>query len=264
MTRAQTAPVLLACLAALSACNTTDALTPQVDIGDSSLGRSSPVTQREVERMAGSEPTRAFAGESRQAGYHPAYNNQTYRSGPGAPPTTMQEQADALARRGPSPAASPPVEGRTLAEPVSNAQAEEEDMGNLAPARQQKRVAAIDPAASSAIGGNTVRFLPIIGAPVQAVTPLSPPARSRGALARSLDQEFERHQQRLYPEGLPLGLYRRRQCNRRLRLGYPRRQRRPPAPHPGTGKGAFRGTGSLGRRSCLRHAADRHENDRRV
>jgi hypothetical protein len=182
MTRAQTAPVLLACLAALSACNTTDALTPQVDIGDSSLGRSSPVTQREVERMAGSEPTRAFAGESRQAGYHPAYNNQTYRSGPGAPPTTMQEQADALARRGPSPAASPPVEGRTLAEPVSNAQAEEEDMGNLAPARQQKRVAAIDPAASSAIGGNTVRFLPIIGAPVQAVTPLS---RQLGAEARS-------------------------------------------------------------------------------
>ncbi|AJD41972.1 hypothetical protein C9413_30540 [Rhizobium sp. SEMIA 4085] len=182
MTRAQTAPMLLACLAALSACNTTDALTPQVDIGDSSFGRSSPVTQREVERMAGSEPPRAFAGESRQAGYQPAYNNQSYRSGPGAPPTTMQEQADALARRGPSPAASQPVEGRTLAEPVSNAQAEEEDMGNLAPARQQKRVAAIDPAASSAIGGNTVRFLPIIGAPVQAVTPLS---RQLGAEARS-------------------------------------------------------------------------------
>ncbi|NLS04495.1 hypothetical protein HGP14_14150 [Rhizobium sp. P32RR-XVIII] len=182
MRQAHTAPMLLACMALLSACNTTDALTPQVDIGDSSLSRrSSPVTQDEVERMAGSEPKQAFAEESRQPAYHSGYN-QTYRAGSGAPPTTMQEQADALAQRGESPSASAPIESEALAEPVSNAQAEEEDMGDLAPARQPQQVASIDRTASSSIRGNTVRFLPIIGAPVQAVTPLS---RQLGAEARS-------------------------------------------------------------------------------
>ncbi len=207
MTQARTAPMLLACVTLLSACNTTDALTPQVDIGDSSRRRSSPVTQREVERMAGSEPPRTFAAESRQAGYHPAYN-ETYRAGTGAPPTTMQEQADALARRGSSPAASTPIEAQALAEPVSNAQAEEEDMGDQAPARQPQQVASIDP--------HRIVFDPRQHRPLPADHRRScaggdaafPPARRGGALAWPLDQEFERHEQRLYSQGLSFGLRR--------------------------------------------------------
>jgi len=162
-------------------------MTPLVDIGDSSMPpRSSPVTQREVERMAGSQSRQAFAAEQ-QEGYHPAYN-QAYRPGPGAPPTTMQAQADAMSARPQAYRAPEAVES----EPLSNAEAEEQDMGDQAPPphRQQQQpqqqeaqqVAAIDPVESGSTRGNTVRFLPIIGAPVQAVTPLS---RQLGSEARS-------------------------------------------------------------------------------
>jgi hypothetical protein len=184
MTRSLTAPALLACLASLlAACNTTDAMTPLVDIGDSSVApRSSPVTQREVERMAGSQSRQAFAAEP-QEGYHPAYN-QAYRPGPGAPPTSMQEQADALSAQAPQSYRAPEA---VESEPLSNAEAEEQDMGDQAPLPRRQRqetpqVAAIDPVESGSTRGNTVRFLPIIGAPVQAVTPLS---RQLGTEARS-------------------------------------------------------------------------------
>lgn len=184
MTRSLTAPALLACLASLlAACNTTDAMTPLVDIGDSSMApRSSPVTQREVERMAGSQSRQAFAAEP-QEGYQPAYN-QAYRPGPGAPPTSMQAQADALSAQAPQSYRAPEA---VESEPLSNAEAEEQDMGDQAPPPRRQRqetqqVAAIDPVESGSTRGNTVRFLPIIGAPVQAVTPLS---RQLGAEARA-------------------------------------------------------------------------------
>jgi len=175
--------MLLACFA-LSACNTTDALVPLVDIGDSSTSmRSSPVTQGDVERMAGTPRQQAFASE-RQNGYHPAYNQTSYRQGSGAPPTTMEAQAMALENSTPSPAAPGPIKATALPEPVSNAQAEEEDMVETPPReppRQQSQTAMLNTGSPPA-HGTTVRFLPIIGAPVQAVTPLS---RQLGAEARS-------------------------------------------------------------------------------
>ncbi|RDJ11366.1 hypothetical protein [Rhizobium grahamii] len=184
MTRVATAPMLLACFA-LSACNTTDALVPLVDIGDSSTNmRSSPVTQGDAERMAGTPPRQqTFASQQRSNGYHPAYNQMAYRRGSGSPPTTMEAQAMALDSNGSSPVASAPIKARALPEPISNAQAEEEDMVEAParePPRQQTQTAALT--ASSSSRGSTVRFLPIIGAPVQAVTPLS---RQLGAEARS-------------------------------------------------------------------------------
>ena len=192
MTRVATAPMLLICLALLSACNTTDALTltPPMEIGDSSMNQrsSTPVTQSEAERMAG-EPQQTFPAAPRRNGYAPAYSQQTYptqpnyqaqayRPGTGTPPTTMQAQADALSRDGSSPAASGAIEGESL--PPPSAAAEQ-------PASQQQQptqTAALDPSVSSStsVRGNTVRFLPIIGAPVQAVTPLS---RQLGAEARA-------------------------------------------------------------------------------
>lgn len=189
MTRVATAPTLLICLALLSACNTTDALTltPPMEIGDSSMDQrsSTPVTQSEAERMAGA-PQQTFPAPPRRNGYTPAYSQQTYptqqnyptqayRPGTGAPPTTMQAQADALSRDGSSPDASGPIEGQSLAPPSAAEQ----------PAPQQPtQTAALDPSVSSStsVRGNTVRFLPIIGAPVQAVTPLS---RQLGAEARA-------------------------------------------------------------------------------
>ncbi len=190
MTRVATAPTLLICLALLSACNTTDALnlTPPMEIGDSSMSRSStPVTQSEAERMAG-EPQQTFPPAPRRNGYAPAYSAQSsptqpnysaqaYRPGTGAPPTTMQAQADAISRDGSSPAASGPIEGEALAPPSSTEQPAQ-------PQQQPTQTAALDPSVSSSTSarGNTVRFLPIIGAPVQAVTPLS---RQLGAEARA-------------------------------------------------------------------------------
>lgn len=189
MTRVATAPTLLICLALLSACNTTDALTltPPMEIGDSSMSQrsSTPVTQSEAERMAGA-PQRTFPAAPRRNGYTPAYSEQTYptqpnyqaqayRPGTGAPPTTMQAQADALSRDGSSPAASGPIEGQSLAPPSAAEQPQQQ---------QPTQTAALDPSVSSStsVRGNTVRFLPIIGAPVQAVTPLS---RQLGAEARA-------------------------------------------------------------------------------
>ncbi|WP_416064291.1 hypothetical protein ACK9YZ_14580 [Rhizobium sp. ZK1] len=184
MTRVATAPTLLICLALLSACNTTDALTltPPMEIGDSSMNQrsSAPVTQGEAERMAGA-PQQTFPAAPRRNGYTPAYSQQAYptqpnyqaqayRPGTGAPPTTMQAQADALSRDGSSPAASGPIESESLPPPAA--------------AEQPTQTAALDPSVSSStsVRGNTVRFLPIIGAPVQAVTPLS---RQLGAEARA-------------------------------------------------------------------------------
>ncbi|EJZ19684.1 hypothetical protein NE852_15860 [Rhizobium sp. Pop5] len=182
MTRAAIVPTLLIVTALLAACNTTDALTPQVDIGDSADAvQSSPVTQREAERLAGTRQ-QVFAGSPQQGGYHPAYpqtedqSQQTYRPGTGAQPTTMQEQADALSRNGSSPAASAPIEGQSLP-PAAGSQA----AAQPAEVRQPQQTATLNSGPSSA-RGNTVRFLPIIGAPVQAVTPLS---RQLGAEARA-------------------------------------------------------------------------------
>ncbi|MDF0696785.1 hypothetical protein PYR71_09715 [Rhizobium sp. MC63] len=181
MTRAATAPTLLFVMALLTACNTTDALTPQVGIGDSSGGApSSPVTQREAESLAGTRQP-VFAAGSQPNGYHPAYNQSpgAYRPGSGAPPTTMQEQADALSRNSTSPAASAPIEGQTLP-PAATGPGFQAQTSQALDAQPQQ-TAALTPGASSA-RGNTVRFLPIIGAPVQAVTPLS---RQLGAEARA-------------------------------------------------------------------------------
>jgi hypothetical protein len=94
----------------------------------------------------------------------------------------MDAQALAIDSGARPPAASTPIRSQTLSEPVSNAEAEEQDMVEQ-PARQppaQQSQTAMMSAGTSA--GTTVRFLPIIGAPVQAVTPLS---RQLGTEARS-------------------------------------------------------------------------------
>jgi hypothetical protein len=154
MTRAAIAPTLLAVMVVLAACNTTDALTPLADIGDSSgAAPSSPVTQPEAERLAGA-PKQVFAGNPQQGGYHPAYaqtgyqSQQTYRPGTGAPPTTMQDQADALSRNGSSPAASAPIEGQSLPPPASDEQPPAQ-AAQPAEVQQPQQTAALTPDSSS-------------------------------------------------------------------------------------------------------------------
>jgi hypothetical protein len=186
------------CLA-LSACNTTDALTPPEAIGD--VG-SSPVTQRDVERMAAAPQRRQlYQGSQETYGYQQQTSQQAYQPQNYGGSGTLDEQASALQSNGTNPYASRPLDGsRTASIAPANDQFSETDEQQEAdrrlsdapqPQQQQQQTAddqqpeqqqaSLPPA--SAAGGNSVRFLPIIGAPVEAVTPLS---RQLGADARSL------------------------------------------------------------------------------
>ncbi|MFT4185151.1 MAG: hypothetical protein QM636_24880 [Rhizobium sp.] len=183
------------CLA-LAACNTTDALTPPEAIGDAG---SSPVTQRDVERMAvNSRRERSF--QTSQNSY--SYQQQTYQQQGYQPQSSgggsLDDQAAALRSGGSNPYASRPLDGAQTAaippdnNPISQADEQREADRRLAEDPQpqmaqqseqpqpDQQQASLSPAAT---GGNSVRFLPIIGAPVEAVTPLS---RQLGAEARSL------------------------------------------------------------------------------
>ena len=133
---------------ALSACNTSDALTPQVDVGHV-RGQSTPVTQGDLDQMAAAAD-RAPSGQSAISSRVPAY----------APQNTLDAQAQALSN------------GSQFGEPV----AQQQPAPVAAPPQQQ--TSTLTPSS----GTGTIRFLPIIGAPVQAVTPLS---RQLGAEARA-------------------------------------------------------------------------------
>jgi len=123
-------------LMALSACNTSDALTPQVNVGHNQTA-STPVNQGDLDQMAAAAD-RSGSGVAPQV---PAY----------APQNTLQAQAQAM------------TSGVQYGQPVSR--------------QPQQQTAALAPS-----GAASIRFLPIIGAPVQAVTPLS---RQLGAEARA-------------------------------------------------------------------------------
>jgi hypothetical protein len=189
------APAALFAALVLSSCNTTDALTPQVDIGDTST-QSTPVTSAEARRIAnGPEPT-ISRGAPEQS--FPSVPEQAYQSS--SPQSSLEAQAQALqhgqqmypdtaALMQPDPAPAQLAEQAPQAEEPEPAEqapkprraapmAASSSPPSSAPAAPQ--LASLPPAAASAAG--TVRFLPIIGAPVQAVTPLS---RQLGAEARA-------------------------------------------------------------------------------
>ena len=157
-------PVLVipALVLALSACNTTEALTPQVNVGHNNA-QSTPVTQGDLDQMAAAAD-RAPAGASATASSVPAY----------APQNSLQAQAQALSNG--NQYGEPLGQNQSPAQSADRSPASSQQQAPQPPPSQQ--TAALAPAAS----GNTIRFLPIIGAPVQAVTPLS---RQLGAEARA-------------------------------------------------------------------------------
>ncbi|MDL2397357.1 hypothetical protein [Rhizobium mayense] len=195
----RTTLISVGCCFALAACNTTDALTPPESIGDAG---SSPVTQRDVERMAATpqrqqnyETAQDSYGYQRQGYQQQGYQPQSYGGG-----GSLDDQAAALKSSGRNPYASRPLDdSRTASIRSQDAQTSDSDEQREAdrrladdPPRQQQQAtedqqqpvqqqASLPPAAAAE--KNSVRFLPIIGAPVQAVTPLS---RQLGAEARAL------------------------------------------------------------------------------
>ncbi len=174
------AALILALGAGLASCNTTDTMTPPADVGDGSAMTTSGGTGTSYEQAA-SEPEQPFpaapASDTMQSGAMPAQNSLDAQArslaagnGPMQPPppvygngqqATLQQTAarqNALQQPSPMQQQQPPLQQQQ-------------------PAPQQQQQTAVAPA-----GGPTIRFLPIIGAPVQAVTPLS---RQLGADARA-------------------------------------------------------------------------------
>lgn len=150
----------------LASCNTTEALTPQANVGGGGARTSSPVTQAEADRMA-----RTAQPET----YNSRGGNQS------GPQNTLEAQARALeSGNAVSPASSgPPPQWQGQGTDQQQAmQTQQPGTTAAQPQQQSRQQSASVPSAS----GPTVRFLPIIGAPVQAVTPLS---RQLGAQARA-------------------------------------------------------------------------------
>lgn len=166
----------LGLIAALAGCNSTDALTPQVDVGGGNVA-SSPVTQSDLDQMAQQQPvvtgqelapvnqTTAFSSENSvttPAETALARSDTTYTN----PAGTLEAQAGQL------------QQGNVPAQEAQLPDAQPETAQEMPAKQQQTSVAAASPAAAT----GTIRFLPIIGAPVQAVTPLS---KQLGAEARA-------------------------------------------------------------------------------
>jgi hypothetical protein len=149
---------------ALSSCNTTEALTPQAEVAGANARTSTPVTQGDTDRMARSSQPETFSGGGGRG---------VYQSGP---QNTLEAQARALeSGNAVSPASSgpPPQWQDQGAQPPQTQQ-------SAATGQPSPQQGASLPSSGPSTG--TIRFLPIIGAPVQAVTPLS---RQLGAQARA-------------------------------------------------------------------------------
>ncbi|WEX76509.1 hypothetical protein PYH37_004820 [Sinorhizobium numidicum] len=175
--------------AAVAGCNSTDALIPQVDVGGGTF-RSPPVTQSDLDAM--STQTAVMPVESVPPGRTAAFSAQPNIASP--PPQYATGDVDYT-----DPAGTLEGQARRLAQgeaPVQNRQAESEQTPSetaqdgavsgqpavgeaTATEPEETKQAAASPAAA---GSGGIRFLPIIGAPVQAVTPLS---KQLGAAARA-------------------------------------------------------------------------------
>ena len=158
----------------LASCNTTEALTPQADIGGGNRS-STPVTQSDADRMARSSNPETYGNTYPQQG--------GYRTNP---QNTLEAQAQALqsgAATSPAYSGAPPTwngQNQQPAQPQYQQQQQQPQYQQPMPpaAPQQQQNASLPPPGPAS---GSVRFLPIIGAPVQAVTPLS---RQLGTAAR--------------------------------------------------------------------------------
>ncbi|MBW8322953.1 MAG: hypothetical protein K0M49_09455 [Arenimonas sp.] len=195
MKLSRTATAGLIAAVALTACNTPDALVPPMEIGDG----GQPVSESDM----------ALAQGQQNAYAQPSYGQSAEQGYATQPQNSLEAQAAALAAGQGNPSASPPLYGgqqslgdypaapppggQTLGAPPSQLQA---PVQSAQPVQQQQPVQQSQPvqpsrpeapaqpqvaALSPAGAAGTIRFLPIIGAPVQSVTPLS---RQLGAEAR--------------------------------------------------------------------------------
>lgn len=159
-------------IAILAGCSSTDALTPQVDVGGGTFN-SPPVTQTDLDQMSAQTTP---VTTTQQTAFTPSAGTGTTTGADTA--GTLQGQADALGRNTDAELARTTAQRSLAAETSTGAQ----------------EVAAVSPAAEAT---ETIRFLPIIGAPVEAVTPLSKrlgaEARSNGLSIRSASDNSSKY-----------------------------------------------------------------------
>jgi len=201
--------------ATLSGCNSMDDLTPQVDVGGGTF-RSPPVNQSDLDAMSQQTvpPQSTTPVESTQLaspvqeGFVEGATGTVLAQGDGEytdPAGSLDAQAGRL-RQGQVPAQQRLARRQVIAEeaeapPVDDG-ASDEPRQSAAPLRaaeetpeiqKPQKTAAIAPAATP----GTIRFLPIIGAPVEAVTPLSKQlgneARSHGLTIKSASDTSSQH-----------------------------------------------------------------------
>jgi hypothetical protein len=200
---------------ALSGCNSMDDLTPQVDVGGGTFN-SPPVNQTDLDAMsqqsAGVVPQATTPVQSTQLA---SPEQEGFAEGPSGtvlaqgdaeytdPPGSLDAQAGRL-QQGQIPAQQRIARRAVLAESTSldEAAPAEQRQESAAPLRnteetaevqKPQKAAAIAPAATA----GTIRFLPIIGAPVEAVTPLSKQlgneARSHGLTIKAASDTSSQH-----------------------------------------------------------------------
>jgi hypothetical protein len=206
----------LGIVAALSGCNSMDDLTPQVDVGGGTF-RSPPVNQSDLDSM--SQQTVAVTPQSTtpvqgtqlaspvQEGFVEGPSGTMIAQGDAEytdPPGSLDAQAGRL-QQGDVPAQQR-IGRRAIAESTETTSLDEaaptEQQQSAAPlraadetpeAKKPQKAAAIAPATAA----GTIRFLPIIGAPVEAVTPLSKQlgneARSHGLTIKSASDTSSQH-----------------------------------------------------------------------
>lgn len=206
---------LMAGLTLLAGCNSTDALIPQVDVGDSGF-RSPPVNQADLDSMS-SQPSYVPPQETASVQSAPLSGPQSY-SQPASdtvlaqgdtdytdPAGSFEAQASRLSQ-GEVPAQE---RQRTVQQAPQMAEATPSEDSDTAPETQQaapqqtaqQQPEQEKPAQSAAIAPNaeagTIRFLPIIGAPVAAVTSLSKQlgadARANGLTIKSSSDPNSKH-----------------------------------------------------------------------
>lgn len=170
----------------LAGCNSTEVLTPPAEVGDGS--QASTYSQQLAAPAGGSQPV-----QSAPLGQPGAYGEPVR-----GPQNSLEAQAAALAQGGRNPVASAPLDGADAqtfpSAPQQTAQQPVRQASQPAQAAPQSQQAALPPAAQAT---GSIRFLPIIGAPVQAVTPLSrqlgAEARARGLTIKSASDASSEH-----------------------------------------------------------------------
>jgi hypothetical protein len=171
----------------LAACNSTEVLTPRAEVGNGTqpagYGETTPVA------AAGTQPVQS-APLDQPGG--------SYAAAPRGPQNTLEAQAEALAQGGVNPVASPPLDNAPSQDfPAAPRAASTTRAAQNATTAQQQPPAAAQSASTGQGSTGTVRFLPIIGAPVQAVTPLSrqlgAEARARGLTIKSANDASSEH-----------------------------------------------------------------------